>query len=109
MLQERLSTLYAPVLLSVDRKDFGVFVTSDLLRSIDGMLTVRVCDLEGHELFGQKVQVEMAANENKKYTVEGLAEYLLNADLQMVYVKLELTEGETLTSERDCHFFAFFE
>lgn len=109
VLQERLRMLYAPVLLSVDRKDYGVFVTSDLLRSIDGTLTVRVCDLEGHELFAQKVKVEMAANENKKYSVEGLAECLLNADLQKVYVRLELTEGEAITAERDCHFFAFFE
>ena len=51
----------------------------------------------------------MGANENKKYAVEGLVECLLNADLQKVYVKLELTEGEAITAERDCHFFAFFE
>ena len=109
VLQERLRTLYAPVLLSVDRKDFGVFVTSDLLRSIDGVLTVKVCDLEGRQLFEQKVRVEQSANENKKYTVEGLAECLLNVDLQKVYVRLELTEDDELTAERDYHFFAFFE
>ena len=51
----------------------------------------------------------MEANENRKFAVEGLSECLLNADLQKVYVKLELTEGETLTAERKCHFFAFFE
>ena len=106
---ERLKTLYAPVLLSVDRKDYGVFVTSDLLRDIDGTLSVTVCDLENHPLFEQKVKVELAANENRKYVVEGLSECLLNADLQKVYVKLELTEGETLTAERKCRFFAFFE
>ena len=106
---ERLKTLYAPVLLSLDRKDNGVFVTSDLMRGIDGTLTVAVCDLENHPLFEKKVEVKMEANENRKYTVEGLSECLLNADLQKVYVKLELTEGETLTAERKCHFFAFFE
>ena len=106
---ERLKTLYAPVLLSLDRKDYGVFVTSDLMRSIDGTLTVAVCDLENHPLFEKKVEVKMEANENRKYAVEGLSECLLNADLQKVYVKLELTEGETLTAERKCHFFAFFE
>ena len=36
----------APVLLSIDRKDYGVFVTSDLLRNIDGILTVTVYDHE---------------------------------------------------------------
>ena len=106
---ERLKTLYAPVLLSVDRKDYGVFVTSDLLSDIDGTLSITVCDLEDHPLFEKKVEVKMVANENRKYVVEGLGECLLNVDLKKVYVKLELTEGETLTSERKCHFFAFFE
>ena len=45
VLQERLKILYAPVLLSLDRKDYGVFVTSDLMRDIDGILLVKVCDL----------------------------------------------------------------
>ena len=106
---ERLKTLYAPVLLSLDRIDYGVFVTSDLMRSIDGTLSVAVCDLEDHPLFEKKVEVKMEANENRKFAVEGLGECLLNADLQKVYVKLELTEGETLTAERKCRFFAFFE
>lgn len=114
---ERLKTLYAPVLLSLDKKDYGVFVTSDLLRDIDGTLTVAVCDLEDlkldrlkdHPKFEQKVKVEMDANENRKYDVEGLSEYLRNADLQKVYVKLQLTEGDTLTAERKCYFSAFFE
>ena len=109
IMQERLKTLYAPVLLSVDQKDFGVFVTSDLLRDIDGTLTATVYDLDGHQLFEQEVKVEMAANENRKYAVEGLGECLQNADLKKVYVKLALTEGETLTAERNCHFSAYFE
>ena len=117
VLQERLKTLYAPVLLSLDRKDYGVFVTSDLLRNIDGTLTVMVCDFEDlkhdglkdHPLFEQKVKVEMDANENRKFVVEGLSEYLRNLDLQKVYVKLQLTEGEVVTAERKCYFSAFFE
>ncbi|MBQ6308000.1 MAG: glycoside hydrolase family 2 protein [Bacteroidales bacterium] len=109
VLQERLKTLYAPVLLSLDQKDYGVFVTSDLLRDIDGALSIQVFDLEDKPLFEQKVQVTMTPNENRKYVVDGLGECLRNADLQKVYVKLELTEGETLTAERVCHFSAFFE
>ena len=109
VLQERLKTLYAPVLLSLDQKDSGVFVTSDLLRDIDGALSIQVFDLEDKPLFEQKVQVTMTPNENRKYVVDGLGECLRNADLQKVYVKLELTEGETLTAERVCHFSAFFE
>ena len=117
VLQERLKTLFAPVLLSLDQKDFGVFVTSDLLRDINGTLSVAVCDfedlksdeLEDHPKFEQKVKVEMKANENRKYAVEGLGDYLRNVDLQKVYVKLELTEGDTLTAERKCYFSAFFE
>ena len=117
VLQERLKTLFAPVLLSLDRKDYGVFVTSDLLRDIDGELSVTVCDFEDlkfdelvdHPKFEQKVKVEMKANENRKYAVEGLGDYLRNADLQKVYVKLELTEGDTPTAERKCYFRAFFD
>jgi beta-mannosidase len=106
---ERLKTLYAPVLLSVDWKDYGVFVTSDLMRDIDGTLSVAVCNLEDHPLFEQKLQVRQGANENQKYVVEGLGECLRSADLHEVCVKLVLTEGETLTAERKCCFFAFFE
>ena len=106
---ERLKTLYAPVLLSIDRKDYGVFVTSDLMRDIDGTLSVVVCDLEDNPLFEQNVKVQMEANENCKYTVEGLSECLKKVNLHKVCVKLELWEGETLTAERKCHFFAFFE
>ena len=117
VLQERLKTLYAPVLLSLDKKDYGVFVTSDLLRNINGTLSVKVCnledlkldELEDHPLFEQKMEVEIEANENRKFVVEGLGDYLRNADLQKVYVKLELTEGDTLTAERKCYFSAFFE
>ena len=100
--------------MSLDRKDYGVFVTSDLLRDINGELTVKVCDFEDlksdevddHPKFEQKLKVEMKANENRKYAVEGLGDYLRNADLQKVYVKLELTEGDTLTAERKCYFHA---
>ena len=117
VLQERLKTLFEPVLLSLDRKDYGVFVTSDLLRDIDGMLTVKVCSFEDlkldglndRPLFEQKVEVKLDANENRKFVVEGLSEYMRNADLQKVYVKLELTEGDILTAERKCYFSAFFE
>jgi len=37
VLQERLKTLFAPVLLSLDQKDYGVFVTSDLLKTESGI------------------------------------------------------------------------
>ena len=114
VLQERLKTLFAPVLLSLDQKDYGVFVTSDLLRDINGELIVKVCDFEDlksdelvdHPKFEQKLKVELGANENRKFVVEGLGDYLRNADLQKVYVKLELTEGDTLTAERKCYFHA---
>lgn len=100
VLHERLKTLYAPVLLSLDQKDCQVFVTSDLLRTIDGELTVSVGDFDGNVLFEQKVKVELNPNQNKKYYVEGLREFLLNADLKKINVKLELTEGGSVIAER---------
>lgn len=98
VLQERLKTLFAPVLLSLDRKDYGVFVTSDLLRDIDGTLTVTVCDLEDRPLFEQEVKVALDANENRKFFVEGLQEFLQNSNA--AFVKLQLVENEILTAER---------
>lgn len=102
-LQERLKILYAPVLLSLDQNDYQVFVTSDLLRAIHGKLTVTVNDFNDKGLYEQTVVVEMKANENRKYYVEGLRECLLNADPQSVYVKLELAEGETVVASRTCY------
>ena len=100
VLHEKLKTLYAPVLLTLDPKDCQVFVTSDLLRSINGMLSVSVIDCEDNCLFEQKVKVVMKANENQKYYVEGLQNFLQNAGLEQFFVKLELTEGGSLTAER---------
>ena len=97
---ERLKTLYAPVLLSLDQKDDQVWVTSDLLRNIDGTLTVSVNDLEGNCLFEQKVKVEMNANQNRKYYVEGLREFLLNTNPQTISVELELAEEGTSLAKR---------
>jgi len=98
VLQERLKVLYAPVLLSLDHKDYGVFITSDLLRDIDGILSVVVCDAENQPLFKQKLKVELNANENRKFFVEGLREFLQNNPA--AFVKLQLTEGEKLAAER---------
>ena len=109
VLQERLKTLYAPVLLSFDLTDHQVFVTSDLLRAIDGVLTVSVIGFDGTCPFEQQVKVEMNPNDNKKYYVEGLDACLLQVDPQEVYVKLELVEGGTPTAERHCSLTAFFE
>ena len=103
---EKLKTLYAPVLLSLDKRDYQVYVTSDLFRNIDGVLTVSVFDQDDNCLYEQKVKVEMGANQNRKFHVEGLREFLLDTDPATEWVKLELTEGETLTAERrltGCH------
>ncbi|MBO6026861.1 MAG: glycoside hydrolase family 2 protein [Bacteroidales bacterium] len=101
VLHERLKTLYAPVLLSLDQKDCQVFVTSDLLRNIDGVLTVTVNDPDGKSLFEQEVKVKLNANENRKFYVEGLREFLLKADRKSVSVKLALTEGEVVLATRE--------
>ena len=101
---ERLKTLYAPVLLSLDPKDYQVWVTSDLLRIINGVLMVKVNDFEGNSLFEQNVKVDLVANQNKKYYVEGLRECLLKLDPQNVCVILELNESAQVLAERQCYF-----
>lgn len=97
---EKLKTLFAPVLLSLDRRDYQVYVTSDLMRNIDGTLTVTVNDVDGACLFEQKVKVSMKANQNNKFHVEGLREFLWNTDPQTITINMQLTEGDSVTAER---------
>ena len=103
VLYERLKTLFAPVLLSFDPTDNQVWVTSDMLRNVKGVLTVLVNDADGDRLFEQKMKVEINANQNKKYYVEGLRECLQQVDPQRTVVKLELHEAESLLAERCCY------
>jgi beta-mannosidase len=102
-LQYKLKTLYAPVLLSLDQKDYGVFVTSDLMRELKGNLKVKVVGFEGNVLFEKSVEAQVPANSNEKLQVEGLAECLAKADKTTAYVKLELVENENLLAERYCY------
>lgn len=99
-LQYKLRTLYAPVLLSFDQNDQQVFVTSDLLRNIEGVLTVSVNDFQGQCLFEQQVSVTQAANENRKYYVEGLSACLSQVDPASVYVRMRLEEDGERLAER---------
>lgn len=97
---EKLKTLFAPVLLSLDRRDYQVYVTSDLMRNIDGTLTVTVNDVDGACLFEQKAKVSMKANQNSKFHVEGLREFLWNTDPKTITINMQLTEGDSVTAER---------
>lgn len=97
---EKLKTLFAPVLLSLDRRDYQVYVTSDLMRNIDGTLTVTVNDVDGACLFEQKAKVSMKANQNSKFHVEGLREFLWNTDPQTITINMQLAEGDSVTAER---------
>ena len=99
---ERLKTLYAPVLLSLDQKDYGVFVTSDLLRDLNGELSVKVVDFEGKVLFEKAVKAKVSANGNEKMQIDGLADCLAEADATNVHVKLELSENDSIVAERHC-------
>ena len=103
VLHERLKTLYAPVLLSLDRQDDQVWVTSDLQRNIEGKLIVRVKSNDDQLLFEQTISMEIEAGQNKKYYVEGLGDCLAKMDQSLVYVKLEFKEGDQLVAERICY------
>ena len=128
-LQYKLKTLYAPVLLSLDQKDYGVFVTSDLMRDLKGELKVKVVDFEGKAFFEDSIEAHVPAHGNEKLQIEGLAECLAKAERNNifvelvhleddpyncvfipicvgkndVYVKLELVENESLLAERYCY------
>ena len=104
-LQYQLSTLYAPVLLSLDGKDRSVWVASDRQGALNGKLKVAVKDFCGKVLFEQdvKVQEDHLYCAAKNYYVEGLNECLAAQDPSAVYVKLELVEENTLVAERCCY------
>ena len=102
-MQYKLKTLYAPVLLSFDQKDYGVFVTSDLTRDLKGELRIKVADFKGNVLFEKTMETRVASNGNEKLQVEGLADCLAEADKTAIYVKLELVENKSLLAERYCY------
>ena len=102
-MQCKLKTLYAPVLLSFDQKDYGVFVTSDLTRDLKGELRIKVADFKGNVLFEKTMEARVASNGNEKLQVEGLADCLTEADKTAIYVKLELVENKSLLAERYCY------
>ena len=102
-LQYKLKTLYAPVLLSFDPNDAQVWVTSDLLRPLEGELYVSVKDFSGSRLFDQEVPVTLKSNENKKFYVEGLQQALQKVDPRQVYVKLELIAENSPLYQRCCY------
>ena len=102
-MQYKLKTLYAPVLLSFDQKDYCVFVTSDLTRDLKGELRIKVADFKGNVLFEKTMETRVASNGNEKLQVEGLADCLTEADKTAIYVKLELVENKSLLAERYCY------
>ncbi len=129
-LQYKLKTLYAPVLLSLDQKDYSIFVTSDLMRDLKGKLRIKVADFEGNVLFEKSVSAQVPANGNEKLQIEGIdtlgfpsmsCRPTVGGSVSMdgkprydmpsrssidpcnVYVKLELYEGDDLLTERYCY------
>ena len=42
----------------------------------------------------------MKANQNNKFHVEGLREFLWNTDPQTITINMQLTEGDSVTAER---------
>ena len=102
-MQYKLKTLYAPILLSLDNETGKVFVTSDKLQNIKGVLNVSIKDFHGNKLFEQNVDVELDANENKAFVVNGLVKKLSQVEKNKVYIKLELSESENIVAERCCY------
>jgi len=102
-LQYKLKTLYAPVLLSLDNQSGKVFITSDKLQNTKGILNVSINDFYGNKLFEQNVDVELEANENKAFAIDGLAKMLSQVEKNKVYIKLELYEKEKTVAERFCY------
>lgn len=102
-LQYKLKTLYAPVLLSLDNQSGKVFITSDKLQNTKGILNVSINDFYGNKLFEQNVDVELEANGNKAFAIDGLAKMLSQVEKNKVYIKLELYENEKTVAERLCY------
>ena len=99
-LQYHLKTLFAPILLSMDTKGDAVSITSDLRRNIDGKLKISLKDFSGEIWHEQEMPIHLFENQNKKFPVEDLLVGWKKIGNEKGYVKLELSEGDSVLAER---------
>lgn len=102
-LQYHLKTLFAPVLLSLDTKGDAVYVTSDLRRNMEAKLKVSVRDFTGNTLFEKEMPVTLTENQNKKLPIDRFVSRWKGYGKRKGYVKLELSEGDSIVAERYCY------
>ena len=60
---------YAPILVSpvIENEKLKVYIISDRLVPLSGVLQVKISDLKGKEFFNQQIPVQIPANSNKVY------------------------------------------
>jgi beta-mannosidase len=64
-----LENLYDNVLLSVKKEadDYKIYIINDNYKSIDGRLTIGVCDFSGKEIFAGKADIKVIASTSNSY------------------------------------------
>jgi len=97
---------YSEILVSQreDNDNINVFVVSDRLRPTPAQLKLTLLDFDGHTLWTQHQEIEVAPLNSKSYLTVPISIMLAGQDPKAVFLFAELVVGsKTLTSNK--HFF----
>ncbi len=97
---------YSEILVSPHEENgnINVFVVSDRLRPVAAQLTLSLLDFDGHKLWGQQKQIEVAALNSKSYLTIPVVNLLAGNDSKRVFLFTELlVDGKRVSSNK--HFF----
>jgi beta-mannosidase len=102
-----LKNLYDDVLISIKKEgeDHEVFIINDQFHSIDGKLTVSVCDFSGKEIFAKKAEIKVIANTNTSYL--SLSENEIKGlDKERMYLKCQFKSTDETVKKKSLSYFA---
>ncbi len=97
---------YSEILLSPhsDNSNIDFFIVSDRLRPTAGQLKLSLLDFDGHTLWNQQQDIEVAPISSKSYVTVPISTMLAGKDAKGVFLFAELVVGgKTVTSNE--HFF----
>jgi beta-mannosidase len=100
---------YSEMLLSPHEENgsLNFYIVSDRVTPVAAQLQLNLIDFEGHTLWSQQKEIEVAALKSKSYVTVPLSSLLEGKDRKAVFVLAELLVGGKVVSKNE-HFFASF-
>jgi beta-mannosidase len=101
-----LKNLYDDVLISVkqDGDEYNIFIVNDKFHSIDGKLTLSICDFSGKEIFVKKADIKVIANTSGSYLSLSEKE-VKGLDKEKMYLRCQfISNDETVKKKSLCYF-----